>query len=161
MLRSISTVKILLIAITALVFGAGNLLAESPAKPEFFSITPVMGNNSIYLMAGWTESQGDEPEGFKIYFSVGMKKEYDGFLLYKDIDNMQDTLLRKFENNYAYLLNSELKKGTYSFYITAYNKDGESENSEICYMEIKDMEFPDDYITFTSVPVTEAAIGEK
>jgi hypothetical protein len=122
LLRKLSGIAIIII--TALI-GFQTLKAEVPNPPRDFA-GESYGKN--YIIFQWVYNEEDI--NFNLYIAKGKTDDMSKF---KKVEYNLEQLF--FENGMYYLYFEENDMGGHSYYLTAYNDDGESERTKIVFIE--------------------------
>ena len=159
--------KIYLASILLLMICSLQIKAQDPelSAPERFAVylgknVPVP-SNPLTLYFEWTTTDDSENiDGFKIYIAEGAVQDLSQFSLLQDIgiDEIGYTYYqdsRGIITYFNYILernDEELTDSIYTFYITAYNRDYESDPSNLFVLYLNEYYPPMDYIYFTTYP---------
>lgn len=152
-----SLLKYSILILSLIIFGDGFCLYANDDKPEHPSNLQVIPNVGGFAKIRWKVQQnGAEIKGFKIYYAKG---NTDNLLKFELLDSISrtDTNLHKDDDNFHWIF-EHVGKGVFSFYITAFNQNGESEPSDIVNQTIGE---PVVDIKFHSTPDTDGTVGEN
>jgi hypothetical protein len=154
-----------LIAVLTLILIAGSAaMAQAPSTPRNLRAMADRGIEGVIL--SWNlERNSDNPAGFYVFMAEGDTEDIDDFTLYEDMVVSDDNENLMNQGGYwAAFLEMELEEDQeITFYIIAYNDDGESDPSNFAKLRNQN-NYPRAYMYFTNEIDEEdmyAAIGEE
>jgi hypothetical protein len=151
-LRIICTATLLLVSST---------FAAAPSKPREFTATGATTDTPgqykavlSWLPSQW-ERESDRPTGYYVYRASGATEDLSQ---YTRIATIPAGSRDPQAYNYT---DQPLDSGTYSYYITAYNSDGESPRSTIRVVTVPPNSPPSELLRFVSQPPTRGQVGSE
>jgi len=143
---------------TALVL-ASSVFAAAPSKPREFSATGADTDTPgqykallSWLPSEW-ERETSRPTGYYVYRATGATEDLSQYSRIATVPaGSQDPQV------YTYT-DQPLNSGTYSYYVTAYNSDGESLRTPIRVVTVPPNTPPNSLIRFVSLPPTKGQVG--
>lgn len=136
--------------------------AGTPTKPREFSATgaytDVDGQYKAILQ--WLPSESEwgstsnRPVGYYVYRATGETEDLSQFARIGTVP--ADTVYRRQVYTYT---DQPLNAGTYSYYVTAYNSDGESPRSNIRVVSVPPNTPPNNYLRFVTEPPRHGQVG--
>lgn len=149
------------VALAAVYMLGVNAQAGVPPTPREFSAKG-MYTDSIGIFkavlswwAGQWENDASRPTGFYIYRASGRTEDLSQF---SRIATVEFDTSKRSQQVYSYT-DYPLQAGTYSYYITAYNDDGESQRSPIRQVVVPPNTPPDDLLRFITEPSKRGSVG--
>lgn len=144
-----------LVALFLFITAAVAAHAQVPAEPDSLGGYVLKQQGTQFVRLWWiADTTEADIDGFYVYKADGQTEDLDDFSLNQTVrTNGQREKYNEFMTNVY-----NLAPGTYTFYVTAYNDDGESDRSNFCYVTVND---PDLTVTFTSEPVRLAIVNQE
>ncbi|MCX7929964.1 MAG: carboxypeptidase regulatory-like domain-containing protein [Chlorobi bacterium] len=151
--------RLLSLAVLGMIVLVAAAVAGVPSKPREFSasggFTNTVGQYKVVLQ--WLPSQverdADRPTGYYVYRAVGQTEnlsQYSRIATVSADSNVQQV--------YTYT-DQPLQEGTYSYFITAYNSDGESPRTNIRVVTLPPNTPPTEWIRFVTSPPQQGRVG--
>lgn len=146
----------LLVAIGGILL-PGLVVAGVPSKPREFTAkgqytnTPNVYQALLQWAASQSENANDSPTGYYIYRATGQTEDMSQFSRIATVPS--DT-----QRTYVYI-DSPLSAGTYTYFLTAYNNDGESQRTPIRVVVVPPNTPPDNVLRFVTVPPPQGRVG--
>ena len=135
--------KTLLLTMLALLLTSFNLMASAPKRPLFIAMNYSSFDKSLYVETN-IPGKDVNVDGFRLYVNYPWQSD-PSFSLFEDVPS-NDSLMKHYENMFAFILWKDLKEGEYKFFLTAYNSDGESASSDTITLRIGGGENPSDFV---------------
>ncbi len=136
-------------------------IAGVPSKPREFSAkgdyTNTLGQYKAIL--NWWKSKverdADRPTGYYVYRASGETEDLSQFSRIATVSASNDTL-----TVYTYT-DEPLEAGTYSYFVTAFNSDGESPRTNIRVVVVPPNTPPNGWLRFVTTPPTQGRVGQQ
>ncbi len=148
--------SVLALMVLALAASAG-----VPSKPREFSATggytDTQGQYKAVLqwMPSESENSSDRPDGYYVYRASGQTEDVSQFTRIATVPS--DSSHRQL---YSYT-DQPLQAGTYTYFVTAYNSDGESPRSIIRVVTVPPNTPPNNLLRFVTTPPREGHVGQQ
>ncbi|GIV54964.1 MAG: hypothetical protein KatS3mg039_1482 [Candidatus Kapaibacterium sp.] len=154
-------IRLLLHAMLGMLMVAATVVAGVPSKPREFSATggytDTDGQYKAVLQWAPSESErsSDRPDGYYVYRASGATEDESQFTRIATVP--ADSSIRQL---YTYT-DQPLQAGTYTYFVTAYNSDGESQRSTIRVVTVPPNTPPNQLLRFVTTPPTQARVGQE
>lgn len=145
--------RLLFAAMFLLSIAATTAYSRVPESPDSLTGRAIRQGGVQYIQLTWrADIRTDSVLGFNIYMAQGQSNNPT------DFRNILNERVKQNNGNFFGTNLTNLPAGTYTFYVTAYNREGESGPSNLCYVTSSDQSIT---IRFTSEPVRNALIEQE
>jgi hypothetical protein len=124
--------KALLLLFVGMMMNFNHLKADDVPQPIMLKAFSDFGNdipeNFFYLEWKFNAEELEEIDGFRVYKAPGITENEDDFELFEELE-LGDDRMEYYGNKFAVMLQTFDSAMNYTFYMTAYNENGESDET--------------------------------